>query len=78
MEQVGELVVVSLIEGTSNAQVLHSSGDRPLRRRGLRANLQREKFRLIALQYADCTTVGREFDLRQAAADGAEESFGEL
>src|SRR5215813_2912514 len=33
---------------------------------------------LIALQYADCTTVRRQFDFRQAAADSAEQALGEL
>jgi hypothetical protein len=75
VEQAGERVVVSWIE---RAAPRFRSGDRPLKRGGLRINLQREKFRLIALQYADCTTVGRKFDFRQAAADGAEQSFGEL
>src|ERR1700749_2334193 len=35
----------------------------------------REK--LIALQDADCTTVRREFDFREAVADCAEQAFGE-
>lgn len=34
--------------------------------------------KLVALQDADCTTVGREFDFGQAAAHGAEEALGEL
>src|ERR1700694_1160600 len=36
----------------------------------------REK--LVALQNANCTTVGGEFDLREALSDGAEEPLGEL
>src|ERR1700674_2440589 len=36
----------------------------------------REK--LIALQNANCTTVGGEFDFREALSDGAEEALGEL
>src|ERR1700748_2351880 len=35
----------------------------------------REK--LVALQDADCTTVGREFDFREAVADRAEQALGE-
>src|SRR5260370_18061772 len=33
---------------------------------------------LVALQNADCTTVGGEFDLGEAAADRAKEPFGEF
>src|SRR5882724_2051518 len=33
---------------------------------------------LIALQNANCTTVGGELDFREALTDGAEEAFGEL
>src|ERR1700687_5242684 len=36
----------------------------------------REK--LVALQNANCTTVGGEFDFREALSDGAEEPLGEL
>jgi hypothetical protein len=32
----------------------------------------------VALQYADCTTVGGELDFGESLADGAEEAFGEL
>src|SRR4029077_19665687 len=32
----------------------------------------------IALQYADCTTVRVEFDFSEAAADRAEQAFGEF
>lgn len=38
--------------------------------------MRREK--LVALQDANCTTVGGEFDFGQAVADGAKEAFGEL
>ena len=34
--------------------------------------------RLVAFQYADCTTVGREFDFRETAANRAEQAFGEF
>src|SRR2546429_9532955 len=37
---------------------------------------RREK--LVALQNANCTTVGGQFDFREALSDGAEEPFGEL
>src|SRR3981189_600284 len=37
---------------------------------------QREK--LVALQNANCTTVGGEFDFGEALSDGAEEALGEL
>src|SRR5713101_1800976 len=37
---------------------------------------RREK--LVALQNADCTTVGGEFDFGEALSDGAEEPLGEL
>src|SRR6266849_6408994 len=33
---------------------------------------------LIALQNANCTTVGREFDFGEALTDGAEKALGEL
>src|SRR5690242_844530 len=36
-----------------------------------------EKAALVALQNADCTTVGRELDLREAAADRSEQTFCE-
>ena len=34
--------------------------------------------KLIALQDANCTTVGREFDFCEALAEGAEEALGEF
>src|ERR1700687_4601544 len=37
---------------------------------------RREK--LVALQNANCTTVGGEFDFGEALSDGAEEALGEL
>src|SRR5437660_8580841 len=37
---------------------------------------RREK--LVALQNANCTTVGGEFDFREALSNGAEEPLGEL
>src|SRR5258708_38590783 len=40
------------------------------------ATLRREQ--LIALQDADCTTVGGEFDFSQALAESADESLSEL
>src|SRR3954454_16698570 len=35
-----------------------------------------ERRDLVALENADCTTVRREFDFRQATADGAKKTLG--
>jgi len=37
-----------------------------------------EREQLVALHDADCTTVGREFDFREAHPDSAEEAVGPL
>src|SRR5437773_8619700 len=56
----------------------HISGTRDCPRKGVVVVTRSRREQLVALQNANCTTVGGQFDFGQTLSDRAEEALGEL